>query len=98
MHSIGDVLGGLEAAVAAVGALDWDGLPVAELLAALERLETARRRVTVCAYDAAAAVDRRDEQALGAKSHRVIADVARVSPGEAKRRIRHPPDWPRAPP
>ena len=88
MSSIDGALDAVDAAVAAVGALDWDGLPVTKLLAALERLETARRRLTACAYDAAAAVDRRGEQALGAKPHRVIADVLRVGPGEAKRRIR----------
>ena len=76
------------APVAAVAALDWDGIPVTELLETLDRLETARRRAKVCAYDAAAAVDRHGEQNLGAKSHRVIADMVRISPGEAKRRIR----------
>jgi hypothetical protein len=87
MSSITDAFAALDAAVAAVVALDWDGIPVTELLEALERLESARRRTTACAYDAAAAIDRRDEQALGAKSHRVIADVLRVSLGEARRRI-----------
>jgi hypothetical protein len=88
MSSVTDALAALDAAVAAVVALDWDGIPVAELLAALDRLETARRRATAGAYDAAAAVDRRGEQVLGAKSQRVVADVARISPAEAKRRIR----------
>ena len=85
---IDDVFAGLDAALAAVDALDWDGLAFAELLEGLGRLETVRRRVTACAYDAAATVDRCDEKALGAKSHRVIADVVRVSLSEAKRRIR----------
>ena len=88
MSSTADVFAGLDAVVAAVGAVDWDGLPVTELLAALDRLEVARRCATACAYDAAAAVERRDEQVLGATAHRVIADVLRISPGEAKRRIR----------
>ena len=88
MRSIDEVFAGLDAAVAALGALDWDGLSTTDLLSALDRLETARRRATACAHDAAAAVERRGEQVLGAKPHRVIADVLRVSPGEAKRRIR----------
>ncbi len=88
MSSISDVFAGLDAAVAAVVALDWDGLPVTELLEALDRLEAARRRATACSYDAAGVLDRCGEQALGAKSHRVIADLLRVSPGEARRRIR----------
>jgi hypothetical protein len=88
MSSITDVLAGLETAVEAVGAVDWDALPIAELLECLDRLETLRRRARACAYDGAAAVDRRDEQVLGGRSKRVLADVLRVSPGEASRRIR----------
>jgi hypothetical protein len=88
MGSITDVLAALETAVAAVGVLDWDGLGVAELLECLDRLETVRRRARACAYDGAAAVDRRDEQLLGGRSKRILADVLRVSPGEAGRRIR----------
>jgi hypothetical protein len=88
MSSITDVLAGLETAVEAVGAVDWDDLAVAELLECLDRLETLRRRARACAYDGAAAVDRRDEQLLGGRSKRILADVLRVSPGEASRRIR----------
>ena len=88
MNSNAEVFAALDAAVTGVVALDWDGTAVTELLGALDRLETARRRITACAYDAAAAVDRRDEQTLGARSQQVIADVARISPAEAKRRIR----------
>jgi len=46
MRSITDVFAQLEAAVQAIGALDWDALPVAELLENLDRLETARRQAT----------------------------------------------------
>jgi len=88
MSSVTDVLAGLETAVEAVGAVDWDDLAVAELLECLDRLETMRRRARACAYDGAAAVDRRDEQLLGGRSKRILADVLRVSPGEASRRIR----------
>lgn len=41
----------LDAAVEAVGALDWDSLPVLERLEALEHLETARRKQMACSYD-----------------------------------------------
>jgi hypothetical protein len=88
MDSIADVWAGLDAAVAAVGTVDWDGLPVTELLESLERLETARRRAAACAYEGAAAADRRDEKTLGARSTRIIADVLRISPGEAGRRVK----------
>ena len=73
--------------MAALGTLDWDALPVSELLTHLDRLETLRRRSTACAYDGAAAVDRRQEQELGGRSARILADVLRISPGGAKRRI-----------
>ena len=53
----------------------------------LDRLETLRRRVTAHAYRGAVALDRHDEQALGGRSTRILADVVRVSPAEAKRRI-----------
>ena len=88
MSSITDVFAGLEAAVASVGAVDWDALSVAELVEGLDRLETACRKATACACDAAAAVDRRGKETLGAIPHRVVADLVRVNPGEAKRRIR----------
>ncbi|MBU3750553.1 MAG: DUF222 domain-containing protein, partial [Mycobacterium sp.] len=87
MSSIADVVAGLDAAVQALGTVDWDALAVTELLEGLDRLEGVRRRVTACAYDGAVAVDRRDEQTLGGRSHRILADVLRVSPAEAKRRI-----------
>ncbi len=87
MSSIADVFSGLETAVEAVGAVDWDALGVAELLECLDRLETVRRRARACAYDGAAAVDRRDEKMLGGRSKRILADVLRVTPGEANRRI-----------
>ena len=87
MSSIADVVAGLDAAVQALGTVDWDALAVTELLEGLDRLEGVRRRVTACAYDGAVAVDRRDEQILGGRSHRILADVLRVSPAEAKRRI-----------
>ncbi len=88
MDSIAEVWARLDAAVEALGTVDWDGLPVTALLESLERLETARRRAAACAYDGAAAVDRRDEQTLGARSTRIIADVLRISPGEAGRRVK----------
>jgi hypothetical protein len=88
MSSTDEAFAALDAAVAAVGEIDWDALPLAALLEGLDRLETARRRAAASAYDAAGAVDRRDQQTLGAIPHRLVADVVRISPGEAKRRIR----------
>jgi len=74
-------------AVQALGALDWDGLSADELLAAVERLETGRRRVAALVHDLAAALAHRNEEELGGSAHRLLADAARVSPGEARRRL-----------
>ena len=74
-------------AVQALGALDFDGLPAEQLLAAVERLETGRRRLTALAHDLAAAVAGRGEEEIGGSPHRLLADTARVSPGEARRRL-----------
>lgn len=72
----------------AIGALDWKQLPVAELLTALERLETARRQTTASAYDLAAVIEHCDEQALGGVAHKVMADVMRTTISEVRRRTR----------
>lgn len=83
-----DAFTALESAVQAVGALDWEGLPASDLLKALERLETVRRRTTACACDVAAAVEHCDQQVLGGVAHKVMADVMRTTVSEARRRTR----------
>lgn len=88
MSSIVEALALVEAAVGALNTVDWDQLQVAELLHGLDRAEAARRRLMVSCCSAAAAVDRRGEKALGGVAHKIVADVVRVSPAEAKRRIR----------
>ena len=47
-------LAALDDAIEALGALDGDTLPVADLLAAVEAVETSRRRLTALAGDLAA--------------------------------------------
>ena len=88
MSSIAEAFAQLDAAVEAVGAVDWDALPAREMLDALDRLEGARRRTIACSYDVVAAVARRDETELGGIRHKVIADVLRISLAEAGRRLR----------
>ena len=78
----------VEGAVQALGALDWDALPIRERLEALDRLETVRRRTAAAALDLVGSVDRSGEQVLGGVAAKVIADVVRISPAEARRRIR----------
>jgi len=89
MHSdMADAFTALESAVQAVGALDWSTVPVGELLHALDRLETARRQTTACAYDLAAVLEHSDQQAMGGVAHKVMADVMRTTVSEARRRTR----------
>ena len=78
----------VECAVQALGALDWDALPIRERLEALDRLETVRRRTAAAALDLVGSVDRGGQQVLGGVAAKVIADVVRISPAEARRRIR----------
>ena len=88
MSSIEESLTALNAAVDALTAADWDGLPVRDRLEAMERLETVRRLGAARSTDIAASLDRCDEQALGGICHKVIADVLRISLREARRRLR----------
>ena len=85
---VADALRAFRDAVQALGALDGDALPVAELLGVVEEVETGGRRVRALACDLAAAVERRGSEELCGPAYRAIADVARLSPAEARRRLR----------
>jgi hypothetical protein len=86
--SVAEAFASLDAAVAAVGAIDWDRLPALERLDALDRLETARRCHTTTSHDIAGSLDRNDDGAIGPILYKVIADVLRISPRESRRRLR----------
>ena len=88
MSSIMEPLAAMETAVEALRAVDWDGLPVRDRLGVLERLETVRRHGLARSTAIAASLDHCDAQALGGTCHKVIADVLRISPREARRRLR----------
>lgn len=88
MSSTDGPFAALDAAVAAVGALDWDALPTRERLQALDRLETVRRRTAAAALEVAGSIQRSKDPALGGAVARVIADVVRISPTESRRRLR----------
>lgn len=87
-NTVSEAFAALEGAVEVLGAVDWEALPAGDLLAAIERLETGRRRTTALAHDLVAAVSRCDEKDLGGARHTVIADVIRVSTKESRRRLR----------
>ena len=78
----------LDAGVAAVGALNFDAMPVRQRLELMERLETARRRAGACATEIAASVERSRDPGIGPNAAKVIADVLRISPSDARRRLR----------
>ena len=78
----------VEGAVQALGAFDWDSLPIRERLEALDRLESVRRRASATALGLVGSVERSGERTLGGVAAKVIADVVRISPAEARRRIR----------
>ena len=81
-------LAAFDDAVQALGALDLDAMPVAELLGLVDGVETGRRKVTSLVGDLAAAVSRRDQDQLGVPAFKAVADVARLSLSESRRRLR----------
>jgi hypothetical protein len=88
MSSICDALVALDAAAQAVGGLDWEAVAVRERLEALDRLETVRRRAGAAALDLLGSIERSKDPALGGATAKVVADVLRITPTEARRRIR----------
>lgn len=86
--SVSATFEGVDAAVQALGSLDWDALPVRERLEALDRLETIRRRAAAISLELVGSVQRSGHQALGGVAAKVIADVVRITPAEARRRLR----------
>ncbi|OSC36377.1 maturase, partial [Mycobacterium decipiens] len=77
----------LDAAVAAIGELNFERLRPAVRLRALQRLETSRRRQVAVSHDVIAGLERADPAAIGGPAHKVIADWLRISCAEARRRI-----------
>ena len=88
MSSITEALGGLHAAIDAFDEVDFAALGVRDLLKSLDGLETACRRAVAIAHTGAAAVGRNDRDALKAAPHALLADVLRITPAAARRRLR----------
>ncbi|CCK62144.1 Conserved protein of unknown function, possible maturase [Mycobacterium canettii CIPT 140070017] len=78
----------LDAAVAAIGELNFEVLEPAARLRALQRLETCRRRQVALSHDIIAGLARQDPADIGGPTHKVIADWLRISCAEARRRVR----------
>jgi hypothetical protein len=88
MHSITAAFDALDAAVTTVGELDVATADPITRLRALERLETARRRLLATAYDLVAGLAHEDPADVGGPVHKVIADWLRISCTDVRRRIR----------
>ncbi len=78
----------LDAAVAAIGELDFDSMSPAVRLRALERLETSRRRQVAISHAMIAELAGENPADLGGLLHKVLADWLRVSCAEARHRMR----------
>jgi hypothetical protein len=87
-NPVAEAFTGLDAAVEALGGLEWERLPIRERLEALDRLETVRRKAAACSLDLVGSIDRSKDPALGGACAKVIADVIRITPREARRRLR----------
>jgi hypothetical protein len=87
-HAVAEAFDSLDAAVAMASALELGNYAPSVRLHALERLETARRRLTVPSHDLIAGLTKEDPADVGGPVHKVIADWLRVSCSEARRRIR----------
>lgn len=88
MYSITAALDALDAAVASIGELDFAGADATTRLHALERLETARRRLAVPGHDLIASLADEDPADVGGPIHKVIADWLRVTCTDVRRRLR----------
>lgn len=81
-------LDGLDAARAALGALDFDAYSPVVRLRALERMETSHRRQVALSHDVIAGLAKEDPADVGGPAHKVVADWLRISCAEAGRRLR----------
>jgi hypothetical protein len=88
MHSISPALDTLDAAVLAIGELDFAGVDATIRLETLERLETARRLLAVPGHDLIAGLADDDPAELGGPVHKVIADWLRITCADVRRRLR----------
>ncbi|BBZ14403.1 hypothetical protein MBRA_45980 [Mycobacterium branderi] len=81
-------LDALDAAVAHIRELNFTGYEPAARLRALERLETAARREAVAGHDIITSLTQEEPADIGGAVHKVVADWLRISPAEARRRLR----------
>lgn len=81
-------LDALDAAVEGIDALDFGNYEPAIRLRVLQRLETARRSQIVSSHDLIAGLADEELAEIGGPAPKVVADWLRISPAEARRRLR----------
>lgn len=74
--------------MAAIGEAHLEGLQPVERLRMLARLETARRLQAVISHDVIAGLYTEDPAAIGGPVTKVVADWLRITPTDARRRLR----------
>jgi hypothetical protein len=85
---VADALDALNAGVAAIRRLSFDGFEPRVRLHALGQLETARRRQVAVSHDLIASLAKEEPADVGGPVHKVIADGLRLSYAEARRRLK----------
>lgn len=85
-NEVVSALGGIEAAVDALGRLDLSGLTADELVRLAGHYENLNRRQAVLRGDVFHELHRRDVSEIGGAPHKVLADWLRIPPAEASRR------------
>ncbi len=78
----------LSVAVDEIHDVDWSVLPIAEQLAAADAIEVAMRKLRAAQGTVLVEVAGRPPEVLGDKPSNVIANKLRISPAEARRRLR----------
>lgn len=83
-----NAVGVLNEGIDALVGLNWGGMPVAERLAAVEAMEAAARRLRAVTGTAMSSLAVESVEILGDRPHAAIANRLRISPAEARRRLR----------
>ncbi len=85
---IDGAVGRIDADLDELSGVDLSALSATELVRFAERCETLLRRQRVVCADIAVELAGRDVAELGGAPHKVLADWVRISPAEARRRVR----------
>lgn len=96
-NEVVSALGGIEAAVDALGRLDLSGLTADELVRLAGHYENLNRRQAVLRGDVFHELHRRDVSEIGGAPHKVLADWLRIPPPKPVGAPNSSSRWRRAP-